>query len=109
MQILESLKFVLRPLIDPSCDPRIHKYLKVAFLLSVSLLILASIYFIAENIHDFAKAIHPSYLVMCWMLGYVKLSQLEKHKEQIHDILELLQETFDESEYIRSKSFTVLP
>ena len=103
MQILGSLKLMLSPLIDPDLDPRIFIFFKHTFRLSVTLLIVAHVFFITENIHDFTKVTYPSYVLICFMLGFVKWSSLNKNKEQIRDILELLQATFDEREYIHSE------
>ena len=98
MKVLAFLQWFLKPLLDPTFDPRIHKY---AICFSSFFLVMAfagTSFYIVENVNDVTKIAQPFYLNASVILTVVKFFIFNRRKAILRDSFEALQVNVDSSE-----------
>ena len=97
MKVLASVQWLLRPLLDPTCDPRVLKYFSRVYFISTSLLVFGSINLMIQSLDDFKLMIEPGFVVTGITLGFVKWLSFNKHAQLIREIFANFQEVVDDS------------
>lgn len=96
MLVLNSLRKVLRILIDPKYDPRITKLI----ICSSVLMIFSSTTHFVQNIHDVTKVMQSFYVAASYVSVIIKWASLIRNKEIIEELLDSLQVNVDKSKSV---------